>query len=161
MSLFKRKQDTDRLAPSMPPELTEYYQAEKRQQAAVTWLLGFATLAITVAIAFGLFLSARWIVQKVRKQPAKTPDTTQQVGENNPGSSTQAPAVVPTAQAPATTPAQPGTSSTTPTTMNTSGPQVSSTVTTLPNTGPAETLAVFFVATAVGTFAYQLKSRKI
>jgi hypothetical protein len=152
MNLFKRKQDMPDGAPAMPPELNDYYQAEKRQQTIVTWLLGFATLAITVAIAFGLFLSARWIVQKVRKTPAKAPETTQQPAASTTPSATPTPS--------GTT--QPGTAgSTTQTTPTSGGPQTSSITTNLPNTGPTETLAVFFVATTAGVFAYKLRSRRV
>ena len=160
MNLFKRKQNTTGEAPAMPPELNDYYQAEKRQQTVVTWLLGFATLAVTVAIAFGLFLSARWIVQKVRNTPAKTPVTSQEVGVNKDKGQTTTPT-------PSTNPTTPTESSTGASntagqsTQTSTGPKTSSAVTSLPNTGPAETLAVFFVATAVGTFAYSRRTRQV
>ncbi len=159
MNLFKRKDASSSEVPAMPPELDDYYQAEKRQRVAVTWLLGFATLAITIAVAFGLFISARWLVQKVRKEPvAKKPETTQdspaadKVGQ-------AAPAQPAHLSAPAPEPSG-STGSNTQSPQNISGPQTSSTVTNLPNTGPIETLAVFMVATTAGTFAYRLASRR-
>lgn len=144
MNLFKRKQTTTTEAPAMPPELNDYYQAEKRQRAVVTWALGFATLAVTIAIAFGLFLGARWIVAKVRKNPVKTPDVTQ-----NQPTTTEAPASADKPSSPTTNSGE--TPKTTPDTAKTTDkPKVSSATTSLPNTGPTETLAVFILATTAG-----------
>lgn len=153
---FSRKPKTFEGAPPMPPELNEYYQAEKRQQTAVTWLLGFATLAVTIAIAFGLFLSARWIVQKVRNNPSKSPETTQQQGSGNDqdGEATGATGTTPTnvAAGSGTGRVDAGGAATAP---RTSVPN-----STLPSTGPTETLVVFFVATLAGTFAYRLTAKR-
>lgn len=160
---FKRKQNISNEAPDMPPELNQYYQAEKRQQTVVTWLLGFATLAITIAVAFLLFLAARWVVQKVRKAPSPSPETSQQEAvENN-----NTPAPTNNNDAPAqTTPSQTQSGANT---NNASGQgaqgtapgsQTSSATNALPSTGPTETLAVFLIATAVGTFAYKRSIRQ-
>lgn len=154
---FSRKPKSFDGAPAMPPELNNYYQAEKRQQTAVTWLLGFATLAITIAIAFGLFLSARWIVQKVRNNPDKGPETTQQQGEDNDKDDE-------TAAAPAQ-PAKPAQPASEPAGRVDAGgsntaPKTTASSTTLPSTGPTETLAVFMVATLAGTFAYRLTTKR-
>jgi hypothetical protein len=152
---FKRNKQTDQ-APAMPPELTEYYNAEKRQRTAVTWMLGFATLVVTVAIAFGLFLGARWIINKVRNddkapEPTPTTQTTQPTTGNAPAATDQ--------PATPTTPQTQGQSNTTPT-----GPQTSSTSTTpnkkLPSTGPGDVVAVATVVTAAGTLLHYRRSIK-
>lgn len=149
---FKRKQDLSTPAPEMPPELNQYYQAEKRQQNVVTWLLGLATLAVTIAVAFLLFMGARWVVQKVRKNPSQAPTTTQQ---ESPDENSEAPAV--TAPTPAATTT--GSGQAAQGTQGATTPKTSSATTALPKTGPAETLVVFMIATAAGTFAYKRSAR--
>lgn len=159
MNLFRRKDASSYEVPTMPPELDDYYQAEKRQRVAVTWLLGFATLAITIAVAFGLFVSARWLVQKVRKEPAaKQPETTQDAPA--PDKIGQAAPVQPSDLSVPALESSVSAGSNTQRPQNNSGPQTSSTVTNLPNTGPIESLAVFMVATTAGMFAYRLASRR-
>lgn len=152
MSLFNRKSKISTEAPSMPPELNKYYQAEKRQQTVVTWILGFATLAVTIALAFLLFFGARWVVNKVRNKPAASPETSQQEDneDDDSGTATTTPAEQPTPSAAGQATNGAGTTT----------PQTSSATTSLPSTGPTETVAVFFVATTVGMFAYQLSSRR-
>lgn len=154
MNLFKKKQTIQTDAPAMPPELNDYYQAEKRQRSVVTWALGFATLVVTIAIAFGLFLGARWVVTKARK-PAKTPIAIQNQPEttkapvssdkpNSPSSNTD--------QTPAVTPGE--------SVVTNVKPQTSSATTNLPNTGPTETLAVFALVTTTGTVAHTILRKK-
>ena len=154
---FKRNKQPDQ-APAMPPELTEYYNAEKRQRTAVTWALGFATLVVTVAIAFGLFLGARWIINKVRNddkapEPTPTTQTTQPTTENAPTANDKPASST-------TTPTNPQTQGQTTTT----GPQTSSTSTTpagkLPSTGPGDVVAVATVVTAAGTLLHYRRSTK-
>lgn len=156
MNLFKRKQNLPDEAPAMPPELNQYYQAEKRQQNVVAWLLGLATLAVTIAVAFLLFMGGRWVVQKIRKDPSQAPGTTQQESpEENTGTAPT------TDTPPQTTAPQPGTNAgSDQTTQGATTPQTSSATTSLPRTGPAETVAVFMIATAVGTFAYKRSARQ-
>lgn len=150
---FKRKQDLSTPAPEMPPELNQYYQAEKRQQSVVTWLLGLATLAVTIAVAFLLFMGARWVVQKVRNNSDKAPTTTQQ---ESPDENSEAPAETTNTPSSANT----GSGQTGQATQGATTPQTSSATTALPRTGPAETLAVFMIATAAGTFAYKRSIRQ-
>lgn len=152
---FKRKQTTTIEAPAMPPELNDYYQAEKRQHTIVTWLLGAATLLVTIAIAFGLFLGGRYIFRKLHKQSANPPIATQSAPATS-----GTPATPSQTGSPNGTVATTNTSSSTTTTGTTAGtttptstttPQTSSATTNLPNTGPTETFAVFMLATLVGT----------
>lgn len=152
---FKRKRDLSTEAPEMPPELNQYYQAEKRQQNVVTWLLGLATLAVTIAVAFLLFMGGRWVVQKVRNNPNQAPTTTQQ---ESPDENSEAPADTTAPQTTTTTGS--GQATQTQGTQGATTPKTSSATTTLPRTGPADTIAVFMIATAVGTFAYKRSARQ-
>lgn len=151
---FKRNNQVNGQAPAMPPELTEYYNTEKRQRTAVTWMLGIATLVVTVAIAFGLFIGARWIIGKIRDgdkapEPTPTTQTTQAPTEN--AAPVQSPTATGTMQGQSTTPATPA------------GPQTSSTSTPnkkLPSTGPGDVVAVATVVTAAGTLLHYRRSLK-
>lgn len=153
---FKRKKDLSTPAPEMPPELNQYYQAEKRQQNVVTWLLGLATLAVTIAIAFLLFMGARWVVQKVRNNNDKAPVATEQ---QSPDENSEAPAETTNTPSTATTGSGQTPQGTQGATTAQNTPQTSSATTALPKTGPADTIAVFMIATAVGTFAYKRSAR--
>ncbi|TXG76564.1 hypothetical protein E6P97_03315 [Patescibacteria group bacterium] len=62
MKLFRRNKQTV----NMPPEVAEYYQAERRDRRGATWLLTLLALCVTVAIIIGLFLAGRWIYRTVR-----------------------------------------------------------------------------------------------
>lgn len=156
---FKRNNQVNDQAPAMPPELTEYYNTEKRQRTAVTWMLGFATLVVTVAIAFGLFLGARWIINKVRNEdkapePTPTTQTTQPTTEN--AAPAQSPSATSTTQGQSTSPTSP---------TGPTGPQTSSTSTTtpsnkLPSTGPGDVIAVATLVTAAGTALHYRRSLK-
>ncbi len=52
MALLRRNKTT---APDMPPEVDDYYQAEKRDRKGAAWLLGLGALLVTVALVLGLF----------------------------------------------------------------------------------------------------------
>ena len=62
MALFKRRnKDTD----SLPKEVQEYYQTEKRERTGVAWLLALATLLVTFLIAAALFFGGRWLYHTI------------------------------------------------------------------------------------------------
>lgn len=81
-SLKNRNNDNTGSVPKMPPELSDYYNAEKRDRMWATWLLGFATLVVTVLLAVLLFLGGRWVVDQFTGDEVESPTTTQ----NEPGS---------------------------------------------------------------------------
>lgn len=153
---FKRNSQDLGQAPAMPPELTDYYNAEHRQRRVVTWLLGIATLAVTVALAFALFLGARWVIHKVKR------------GDNTPQPTTVQ-TTQPAAPAPSqpTNPNQSGTSQTaqnstsgsTQSAQNTT-PKASSATTTIPNTGPGDVLAIWLGATVLGALVHRRFARR-
>ena len=158
---FKRKVQTFNEVPAMPPELNHYYQAEKRQRSVMTWLLGFATLAVTIAVAFLLFFSARFLIGKIRggrvNAPVATQGTDSSTVTQNPTQPGSDSTTTSTATASSTAPT---TTTTGTTTAAEPGGHTSSTSTTLPNTGPGQTAAVFLVAAATGTLAYRLTARR-
>lgn len=152
---FKRNSQDLGQAPAMPPELTDYYNAESRQRRVVTWLLGIATLAVTVALAFALFLGARWVIHKVKRGDNTPQPTTVQ---------TTSPAATPpqttaTNQSGSTQSTQNTPSGNTQGAQNTT-PQASSATTTIPNTGPGDVLVVWLGATVVGALAHRRFARR-
>lgn len=83
-SLKNRNNDTTGKVPQMPPELSDYYNAEKRDRRWATWLLGFATLIVTVLLAVLLFMGSRWIYRQIKNDDSSTPVITQnEPTENN------------------------------------------------------------------------------
>ena len=161
---FKRKQPPLDQVPAMPPELNQYYLAEKRIRNGMTWLLGIATLVVTIALAFLLFFTARFVYGMVKNHFGKTTATTTTTQK---GSSTVKNQTPPQTVAGSTTPSSSpatntttGTSTTTTTTPTEPGGHISSTTTNIPNTGPGQTVTVFLVATTAGTMAYHLATRR-
>jgi cytoskeletal protein RodZ len=57
MAIFGRKQAS---VDSVPEEVREYYQTEKRERAGVAWLLALGTLVVTLLLAAGLYFGGRW-----------------------------------------------------------------------------------------------------
>lgn len=126
----KKQQDT-----TLPEEVQEYYDAGKRQQKGMAWLLAFGTLLATILLATILFFGGRWIFQKITGNDDK-PDqpTSQEIKEQEQVNQGQ--------DEDKTSGDQQGSSSTTTTTPSptpSSGsatPSTGSTVTEVPNTGP-------------------------
>lgn len=87
-SLKNRNNQTDG-APQMPPELSDYYNAEKRDRAWATWLLGFATLVVTILLAVLLFLGGRWVVNQFTDDEVDAPTTTQEESDGTATDDTQ------------------------------------------------------------------------
>jgi hypothetical protein len=79
----RRKNDAKQ---DVPPEVQDYYQAEKRERTGVAWLLGLATVIITVVLAFALFFGGRWLWRTLTSNGDTTPENgTQQVEVPAPG----------------------------------------------------------------------------
>lgn len=76
MKLFRRNKQTV----DMPPEVAEYYQAERRDRRGVTILLTFLALCVTVAVIVGLFLAGRWVYRTIQ---GDSQDNTSQTADMN------------------------------------------------------------------------------
>lgn len=50
---------------SVPDEIQEYYQSERRERTGIAWLLALGTLIVTVILAVILFFGGRWIYRTV------------------------------------------------------------------------------------------------
>ena len=167
---FKRKQSNQ----SVPAEVEEYYQSERRERVGVAWLLAFATLVTTLLLAVGLFFGGRWVYRKLAGDDKPKKPT---IGVTTPKPSTQPS----TPGASPTQPSQtPGQTNTTPPTSQPGGthPQSPSsddntpdvedpdteiaqnhTTAPLPKTGPAETLTVFVLVSVVSGLLHFTISR--
>ena len=78
---FNRRKKQDQS--SVPSEIQDYYQSERRERVGVAWLLALATLAITVILALILFFGGRWIYRTVfDNNGGDNGATTQQEQEN-------------------------------------------------------------------------------
>lgn len=77
MALFNRR---NKNVDSVPQEVQDYYQAEKRDRTGIAWLLALGTLVATVLLAVALFFGGRWIYRAVFKDD-QNPQTSQQQQE--------------------------------------------------------------------------------
>lgn len=68
MKLFRRSKTVQ---PNVPPEVAEYYQAERKQRRGAAWFMTAVTLLATVAIVVGLFLGGRWLYTTARNRNNK------------------------------------------------------------------------------------------
>ena len=162
MALFKRSKNN---VPDMPRELQSYYQSETRQKSWVAWLLGLATLAITVLLALALFFGGRWIYRKIRHQDRPNTSQVQNESEQSQDGSESSESQEQTTGTSSTTngstiqPATPNTSSTNTSTSSSATTAPSTTTqtssTALPNTGPADTLAIFLAVTVLAYAAHR------
>jgi cytoskeletal protein RodZ len=166
MALFNRKPKSDSVG--MPPELQNYYQAENREKTWMAWVLGIATLVITILLALALFFGGRWVYRKVRGNETpqvtttQTQEEAQEASEDTSSSddeessseteentvatgSSSTPTSTPSTQTP---PAQ-STPTPTPTTTAQTGTNG------LPSTGPADTLAIFVAVTVLAYVAHR------
>lgn len=195
MALFSRNKDqsaevTPADAPAMPPELSDYYQAERRERMWGTWLLSFVALLITVMILFALFLGGRWAYRRYVKKPDNTSPT---IGLNTTGSgstkisnnpstsnsnnnSNSSPVVVgnnPTNSQTTTSPGvggsspqstgQPQSSTANPSTAGSNNNAVQkgpAATSAIPNTGPGDVVKVFVLTSVLGAVGYNLATRK-
>lgn len=164
MALFRRKK-TDEPAP-LPPEVEDYYQAEKRERSGIAWLLALATLALTILVSAGLFYGGKWAYKKITN-PNKPDTGIVQEGTRNqdnndtpptPTGSPQtsstatpppAPSTPPVANTPPTPPSRPGSNTPAATTQNAANSA------NLPTTGPADTAVLFGVVVLAGYFSHQ------
>jgi hypothetical protein len=174
---FRRKKQDSNI-PAMPPEVQQYYQAEQRERTGVAWLLAGITLVVTVLVVMGLFFGGRWVYRKVRHNvgnkgtvattqqsqdasssesgaSTSTSDNGQSANSSNAGSSSNTPA--------ASTPSSSGSSAATGagSSASTSQGTVSTTAarTSIPNTGPGDTIGLFAGVSLMGYLAHRVLRR--
>ena len=70
---WKRKKSDD---VSLPKEVQDYYQAEKREKVGVASMLAIGTLIVTVLLAFGIFFGGRYVWRHLMHPDKKSGDTT-------------------------------------------------------------------------------------
>jgi hypothetical protein len=158
MALFNRKPKSD--STNVTQDLQNYYQSAQREQSWKAWLLGLATLAVTVVLAMGIFFGGRFIYRKVRNQPSQVATVqteNEESNDNSNGSSNNTPAPAP-APAPAPTPSP--TPAPTPAPAPASAPSPAGRTqpaqsTNLPNTGPGDTIAIFVAVSVLAYFAHR------
>lgn len=177
---FKRKQSDQS---TIPVEVEEYYQAERRERVGIAWLLAFATLVTTLLLAVGIFFGGRALYRRftrddkpkpiavspaIPKPSAVTGPTLQPAQPSSPQQPTNPQSGNKQPQSPVTdkeTPdvedpdtESPATKSPTAQTPSKSTAPASP----LPKTGPGETITVFIVVSAVTSIAhYAYTSRKL
>lgn len=139
MKLFGRKKDIE----AVPAEIQQYYNNERRERNGAAWMLGLGTLLVTIALTAGLFFGGRWVYRQFVDDKKDAGQTTQ------------------VTQSPTATPAQPAapadeqTSSTSTSTPNVNtNTGVAAASTNLPNTGPADVLAIFVAVVMLSTIAH-------
>lgn len=156
MAFYNRKKNN-----SVLPEVDEYYQAERRDNGLLAWLLALISVAIVVAILVGLYFGGRWIVDTLKS------DDTNTTSENIVGQGSDI-----------TVDGKPNESSTvnnstdTPTDSNqgrvdapvaTTTPPATTPLTAegnLPNTGPASVASIFIVVSIIAGSGHYIVSRK-
>lgn len=157
---------------TIPPEVQEYYETERRERRGMAWLLAFTTLVVTVLLAVGIFFGARWVYRQITdgESPQISENEGDQSSEESGGQGSQAPegdqeqqpstqqqgqpsgGQTP-AQTPSTQPQQPSTPQETGQGTGQTQPQ------TLTSTGPTETVAAFIGVTVLATVAHQIYTR--
>lgn len=65
----------------VPPEVEEYYQSTQKDRRGMAWLLAFATLLLTVAIAAVLFFAGRWAYRAIVGEDTGSTQTEQQADD--------------------------------------------------------------------------------
>lgn len=68
---------------SVPKEVQDYYQAERRERVGIAWVLALVTLVVTVLLALGLFFGGRWAYRQIfdkNDSPSVTKDEKDEAG---------------------------------------------------------------------------------
>jgi hypothetical protein len=172
---FRRKKSNKS---TLPNEVKDYYQAERRERVGVAWLLALATLVTTVILAIGIYYGGRWVYRKIKNDKPKNVTTNNQpkqnTGSNNTNQSPQ-PDATNNSNGTNTSPSNPqtntpnngnqGTSSppntptpTPPTPAQTPRPNPGTT--SIPNTGPGDTIAIFLGSSFVAGMGHHLITRR-
>lgn len=159
---FKRK----KISPTIPTEVQDYYQSERRERVGVAWLLALATLVTTIVLAFGIFFGGRWGYRKFVKHTKPNtvaitknnkPQSTSNSGSKN-QDTTQAPKSSDQSGSTKSNPKSNTGSSTAPST--TPAQSRRGTNTSLTNTGPGDTVGIFFGVSAIAGLGHHLFTRR-
>jgi cytoskeletal protein RodZ len=180
MALFRRKPKE-----AVLPEVDKYYEGERRDRAGLAWLLALVSVAIVALVIVGVFLAGRWAYRQVADNGdgdvsiSDTADnnTPSFDGESNRGSegensedetdqTEEAPASEngetaeqengqPAAETPTSDSDNSNDSDSTPETTPATGDNEA-----LPNTGPADTAAIFAVVSTAAGLTHYAVSRK-
>ncbi len=155
---FKRnkKQET------VPAEVQEYYQAEKRERVGIAWALAFITLAVTIAVVLGLFFGGRALYHHFHKAKPTTTEQTQKPNDSNIDSKDTSKSSSESSSSNSSSSNQTSQSSQTSSSSSQSSNNATQPSTsTITNTGPGETAAAgFAIASVLGFVAYQLNLRR-
>jgi cytoskeletal protein RodZ len=161
MALFRRKKDEATL-----PEVEQYYEAERRDRSGLAWLLAILSMVVVAGILVLLFLGGRWAYNEITDNNDEDVATTETAEvQNFDGAPTNE---QPANEGSETTQNSPEGNTSTPaegssTSTDTSAANNESTSnSTLPHTGPADT-AVIFVAVSFAAAAahYAMQRRKL
>jgi len=179
MAWFK-KNDTE--IEDIPEEIQGYYDSERKQRASVAWALAFFSLILTLAVATGVYYGGRAVYRRVKDKdntsvattsptapsaPNETAEPTPKIEdiasptdtgeEQTPTQSSTPPSTTPQPSAQNSQPA-PSTSQPAP---QPSTPQVAGSSTqALPNTGPANVIAIFAITSLVSGISYHFVATK-
>jgi len=177
MAIFNRNQKKPNNK-TAPKEVQKYYASGQRERVGLAWVIAFLSLIATTAVVLGLFFGGRWLWNKITEddqptttttnQPQSTENGTQpseqgtapnqsQQGNNQsgqPSGGTGAPNNNAPGPSQTTTPSQPSTGAPNQSTQNQNQSGKIS------NTGPRETIAVFVVASVLGTVGHNVYLRR-
>lgn len=144
----------------VPPEVQNYYQAEKREKVGIAGLLALGTLLVTIVVAMGLFFGGRWVYRSLSNNDNKDGKQTAQQGTNDNQNTNDGDKA---ADTPVSTPSQPEKKPTPAPAPAPAPAETSSKSTTansdLPNTGPGDTLAMVLGTVLVSTTVFYIKRR--
>ena len=79
LNRFRKKQED-----VLPEEVEKYYQSQRKARIGTAWLLGFATLIITLIVTLALFYGARYAYRQITGSNDTAKVTP--AGENKPDS---------------------------------------------------------------------------
>lgn len=82
VALFRRKQSN---IDTVPQEVRDYYESERRERSGMAWLLAIGTLVMTLILAAGIFLGGRWAYRKIVKNDDKPKVITSQLTDSQSG----------------------------------------------------------------------------
>lgn len=148
MAWFRRKTDDSEVL----PELEQYYEAERRERAGLSWLLALVSVACVALVIIGLFFSGKWLYGRLTKDSGDATTTVQTEDQNEPAVTTdENTEATPAPSTPVPAPPVTETAKPTPTT-----PPVVTAPAKLTSTGPEGTLAIFVITTILAAYSHSL-----